>query len=101
MTNEKFFTKDELKAEIKKSYANYLQAGQVYREMRESYHAPAHKLDAKSKRSHSIGFTCHYHSNQKNNHFTKQELAQAWLDIITVTHEMWEEIAEAAAATVA
>lgn len=99
-TNQVFFTKAELKIEVKKAYGQFLQAARPYGEMRESYHASSKKISKQNRRSASIGFTCHYHSTQKNNHFTKAELAQAWLDIITVTHEMWEEIAEAAAAKV-
>ena len=98
MTNAKYFTKAELRNEIKAAFGRYREAASQYNEMKKSTYAASFKLANISKKSKSIGFTCYYHSNQKNERFSKPELAQAWLDIMTATHEMLEEIGNAAAA---
>lgn len=84
--------KAEMKYHTKAAYKNFLEASRVYGDMKNEYHAGMDKLTAYNSRSSTIGFTCHYHSNQQNNHFTKTEIAQAYLDIVEVTSQMWDEI---------
>lgn len=94
MTNEKFFSKLELQVEVKLSYQEFLRIGSVYRITRQSFHAPSVKLGNQSRQAAKVGLACYHNGGEKNTRFTKTELAQAWLDLMTVNNEMLDEIAE-------
>lgn len=98
MKQERYFTKLELKNEVRKAYGRYLVAARIYNEMPEKTHTASFRYNEfASKKSRSISFTCYYRSYQKNDHFTYGELYKAMLDLMAVIDELYEDISEAAA----